>query len=101
MNITELSNNIDQKLKVIDHQLDVLHQRKAQDANADSLRREIDTLEQLKHKLKQSKNIAWRAHELQKGNDEKALRQKRWLGLGLILFSCTGLLIIAYIVLTR
>lgn len=101
MNIQQLSNNIDQKLAQLDKQLAALQQRLASEDNKDQLHKDIQTLEQIKNKLQKSRNIMWQAHELQLGSDQKRLREKRWLGIGLCVVSGLGLLMIMLVVLTQ
>src|ERR1700712_3007197 len=101
MNIQQLSNNIDQKLAQLDKQLAVLQQRLSAEGDSAQLHKDIKALEQIKNKLQKSRNIMWQAHELQRGSDQKRLQQKRWLGIGLCVFSGLGLLAILLLVLTR
>jgi exonuclease VII large subunit len=101
MNIQQLSNNIDQKLTLLDKQLATLQQRLASEGENDQMRKELTALEQIKRKLQKSRNIMWQAHELQLGSDQKRLNQKRWLGIGLCVVSGLGLLALLLIVLTQ
>lgn len=101
MNIQQLSNNIDQKLAQLDKQLAALQQRLAAENNNEQLHKDIKALKQIKNKLQKSRNIMWQAHDLQRGSDQKRLQQRRWLGIGLCVFSGLGLLVILLLVLTR
>jgi hypothetical protein len=96
-NIQQLSNNIDQKLAQLDVQLANLKQ---QDTSEQTLK-DIAALETIKNKLHKSRNIMWQAHELQRGNDQQRLREKRMLGIGLCIVSALGLLGLILIVLVQ
>lgn len=95
MNIQQLSANIDEKLAQLDRQINALQKLKPSTENPEQNAADIEALEQLRRKLLKSRDIAWRAHKLQKDGDEKLMRQKRWLGIGLCLISGIGLLAIA------
>jgi len=96
MNIQQLSNNIDAKLNQVDQQISNLNARldTAHD-NPEQIRKDIEALQQVKGKLQKSQRIMWQAHELQGGEQARQLRQKRLIGLGLIIFSAVGLVAIA------
>lgn len=100
MNIHQLSASIDTKLSQLENQLKHLQQQLLS-ANSDGtqLAQDIAALEQLKYKLKKSRDIAWRAHELQQGTDNKSQQQKRMLGIGLCVLSGVGLLVLVGVVL--
>ena len=115
MNIQELSNNIDQKVAQIDKQLATLQQKlsaaSALDKGAldkstvdksvsEQLQKDVTALLQIKTKLQKSRSIMWQAHELQRGTDQKRLREKRWLGIALCTISGLGLLALLIVVLT-
>ncbi len=101
MNIHQLSASIDTKLLQLEQQLIQLQQQLKQNTGDNTqLTQDIAALETLKSKLKKSRDIAWRAHELQHDNDNK-LRQKRMIGIGLCVFCGLGLLAIAALVLLR
>lgn len=91
MQITELSANIDQKLTELDRQLEALQQNHAQTLDAaqqKKLAADIAALGKIKLKLLKSKDIAWRAHQLQCEQDTHRLDdQKRLLGLILCIAS--------------
>jgi hypothetical protein len=99
MNINQLSRNIDAKLLQLEQQLKHL-QQKLKQPNDDpvQIEQEIAALEKLKHKLKKSRDLAWRAHELQRENNNQQLQQKRILGIGLCIVCSLGLLAIAALV---
>lgn len=102
MNIQQLSHNIDQKLAQLDKQLATLEQRiTTEAANSEQLRKDITALQTIKRKLQKSRAIMWQAHELQQGNDQQRLRNKRWLGIGLCVISGLGIVILLLIVLTQ
>ena len=100
MNIQEISLNIDQKVVQIDKQLADLQQRliTVDESENEQLLKDIAALERIKTKLQKSRNIMWEAHDLQQGNDQKRLREKRWLGIGLCVLSGLGLLAILIMV---
>jgi hypothetical protein len=105
MNIEELSLNIDQKIAQIDKQVANLQHKLstadiADQSAKDRTRKDIAALEQIKIKLQKSRSIMWKAHELQRGTDQRRLREKRWLGIGLCLVSGIGLMVILIVVLT-
>ncbi len=100
MNINELSANIDAKLLQLEQQLTRLHlQLKQSHGDDEKLKHDINALEKLKFKLKKSRDIAWRAHNLQQDNDNNKLQQKRLIGISLCVFCGMGLVGIALLVL--
>jgi len=100
MNIQQLSNNIDQKLGLLNQQLATLHLKiKNGDSNTEQLLKEVNALENIKTKLEKSRNIMWQAHDLQSNTDQKRLRQKRLLGIGLCIVSGVGLLLLLLLLL--
>lgn len=102
MNIQQLSDNINSKLAQLEQQITKLEQQlKQADGDQDKLAKDLDSLKQLKIKLKKSHDIAWRAHELQRGSEQKQLRQKHWFAIGLCVISGVGLLAIAAVILLR
>jgi AICAR transformylase/IMP cyclohydrolase PurH len=110
MDINQLSANIDTKLVQLDQQLSQLKlqltkieggEDQEQGGEDQELRKTITTLEQVKHKLIKSRDIAWRAHELQSSNDHTQLKRNRMIGLGLCIFSGLGLIAIVLTVLLR
>jgi hypothetical protein len=102
MNITQISANIDAKLVQLEQQLGQLEQQAAQDQGTNpELQTTIETLKQLKLKLIKSRDIAWRAHELQSNNEPKSPQKYRIIGLVLCVFSGLGLVAIALSVILR
>ncbi len=95
-NIQQLSNNIDQKLAQLDLQLARLKQ---QDSSEQTLK-DIAALEGIRNKLQKSRTIMWQAHELQRGNDQQRLREKRLFGITLCIISALGLLGLLFIALS-
>ncbi|MES2823924.1 MAG: hypothetical protein V4732_10000 [Pseudomonadota bacterium] len=101
MNIHQLSANIDAKLLQLDQQLIQLRRQSKQNGGDNTqLMQDIAALETLKSKLKKSRDLAWRAHELQH-DDNKQLRQKRIIGIGLCVFCGLGLLAIGILMVLR
>jgi len=105
MNIQEISDNIDQKVAQIDNQLASLQHKLSSEnisdeTTNDQLQKDAAALKRIKVKLLKSRNIMWEAHELQRGTDQKRLREKRWLGIALCVVSALGLLAILIMVLT-
>ena len=96
MNIQELTANIDQKLAQLEQQISKLQKQSQQsDSNPEQIATDIAALQELKKKLIKSREIALRAHKLQREGDENIMRQKRWLGITLLIISVAGLLAIA------
>ncbi|HOY22810.1 MAG TPA: hypothetical protein PK002_06615 [Cellvibrio sp.] len=96
-NIQQLSNNIDQKLAQLDLQLARLKQQDS----SEQILKDVAALEGIKNKLQKSRNIMWQAHELQRGNDQQRLREKRLLGITLCIISVLGLLGLLLIALSQ
>ncbi len=96
-NIQQLSHNIDQKLAQLELQLARLKQQD----RSEQILKDIAVLEDIKKKLQKSRNIMWQAHELQRGNDQQRLREKRLLGITLCIVSALGLLGILFIALSQ
>ena len=102
MNIQEISANIDHKLAQLDSKIKKIHEQQAKgEAEPNQLAKDLAALENIKHKLQKSKGIMWQAHHLQRDDNQRELRRKRWLGIGLMVFSGLGLLVILAIVLLR
>jgi ElaB/YqjD/DUF883 family membrane-anchored ribosome-binding protein len=102
MNIQQLSNNIDQKLALLDQQVTGLKQRLSNgDSNSEQLLKDISALENIKRKLEKSRNIMWQAHELQSGADQQRMQQKRWLGIALCAVSGLGLLGLIFLLIVQ
>ncbi len=96
-NIQQLSHNIDQKLAQLELQLARLKQQD----RSEQILKDIAVLEDIKKKLQKSRNIMWQAHELQRGNDQQRLREKRLFGITLCIVSALGLLGILFIALSQ
>lgn len=102
MQIVELSANIDQKLAALEQQLKVLQARHAQSQDAtQTLQLETDmvALNKIKLKLLKSRDIAWRAHQLQRENAADQRQENlRVLGLWLCIFSGVAAIVLVGIV---
>ena len=96
-NVQQLSNNIDQKLAQLDLQLVRLKQQDS----SEQILKNIAALERIKNKLQKSRNIMWQAHELQRGNDQQRLNEKRLFGITLCVVSALGLLGLLFIALSQ
>ena len=94
MNIKQLSSIIDKKLVQLEKQLHDLKQKQPTAQSAPQIDNDILALEQLKHKLIKSRELAWRAHDLQRESDGQLLQQKRWIGLGILALSIMGLIML-------
>ena len=98
MQITELSARIDHKLTELDQQLAQLQSRhaEAQDPQQQQqLATDIRALTNIRTKLLKSKDIAWRAHELQNDRAEnRRYDQQRLLGLVLCIISGAAALVL-------
>ena len=102
MNIHEISANIDRKLAQLDSKITKIREQQAKgETEPDQLAKDLAALENIKHKLQKSRDIMWQAHHLQRDGNQRVLQQKRWLGIGLMVFSGLGLLVILAIVLLR
>ena len=91
MQITELSARIDHKLTELEQQLTSLQSRHAQTQDPQQqqqLATDIAALTAVRTKLRKSKDIAWRAHQLQSESDtDRRYDQQRLLGLVLCIIS--------------
>jgi len=98
MQITELSARIDHKLIELDQQLAQLQSRHAETQDPQQqqqLATDITALTNIRAKLLKSKDIAWRAHELQNDSDEnRRYDQQRLLGLVLCIISGAAALVL-------
>lgn len=102
MNIQQLSTNIDHKLAQLDGKIRKLRELQQQpEGDTAQLTKDLAALEAIKRKLKKSQDIMWQAHSLQRDSDQRLLKQKRWLGIGLMVFSALGLLAILAVVIFR
>jgi hypothetical protein len=101
MQINQLSAQIDQKLNELDQRLVRLNEqhRVASGSEQAQLGTDIQALELIKNKLLKSRDIAWRAHELQQEHqDLKQLERKRWIGLTLCVLSAIGAVVLIGII---
>jgi len=103
MQIRQVSAALDLKLAQLDQQLKKLeHQRTQQTAaQQPQLEQDIVALQKIRAKLIKSKEIAWRAHQLQDQNDEHSRARQRAIGLSLCIFSVIGAGILVFLVLTQ
>ncbi len=98
MQIRQVSAALDLKLAQLDQQLKKLEQQRVQQNSSEpnpQLEQDILALQQIRTKLVKSKDIAWRAHQLQHQNDEHSRARQRVIGLSLCVFSviCAGVLL--------
>jgi hypothetical protein len=101
MQIRQVSAALDHKLAQLDQQLKKLEQeREQQDSSQPNpqLAQDILALQQIRAKLVKSKDIAWRAHQLQHQNDEQSRARQRVIGLSLCIFSVIGAGVLVYLV---
>lgn len=95
MNIQQISANIDQKLSALDQQLDRIQaQLSSAGDNREQLLKDMAALQQIKTKLDKSRSIMWEAHRLQTGSDRRRLQQNRLMGIGLLVLSGFGLVML-------
>ena len=97
MQIRQVSAALDHKLAQLDQQLKKLEQEREQQPNP-QLAQDILALQQIRAKLVKSKDIAWRAHQLQHQNDEQSRARQRVIGLSLCIFSVIGAGVLLYLV---
>src|SRR5688500_17394459 len=104
MQIRQVSAVLDHKLAQLDQQLKKLEAQRAQQNGNESLpqlEQDILALQQIRTKLVKSKDIAWRAHQLQHQNDEQSRARQRVVGLSLCAFSLIGAGILLYLALQQ
>lgn len=103
MQIRQVSAALDQKLAQLDQQLKQLEQQRVQENNDQhpQLDQDIQALQQIRTKLIKSKDIAWRAHELQDQGDERKRARQRVFGLSLCIFSLIGAVVLVYLALQQ
>ncbi len=102
MQIRQLSAALDTKLAQLDQQLKKLEAQRASQIGKESLMQldqDIIALQQIRAKLIKSKDLAWRAHQLQHQNDEESRARQRAIGLSLCAFSLIGAGVLLYLVL--
>lgn len=93
MQIRQVSAALDRKLTQLDQQLKTLERERNQaDASRDAaeIDSDITALLNIRNKLVKSKDIAWRAHQLQSQNDEQRRARQRLVGLSLCGISLIG-----------
>lgn len=104
MQIRQLSAALDQKLAQLDQQLKQLEQQRTQQHNSEQLPQldqDILALQQIRTKLIKSKEIAWRAHELQDQSDENRRTRQRVIGLSLCVISVIGAGVLLFLALQQ
>lgn len=100
MQIRQVSAALDHKLAQLDQQLKKLEQEREQQSGSEpnpQLAQDILALQQIRTKLVKSKDLAWRAHQLQHENDEQGRARQRMIGLSLCIFSVIGAGVLAYL----
>ncbi|MGV8836313.1 hypothetical protein [Cellvibrio sp.] len=104
MQIRQVSAALDHKLAQLDQQLKKLEQQRVQQNSSEpnsQLEQDILALQQIRTKLVKSKDIAWRAHQLQHQNDEHSRARQRVIGLSLCVFSVIGAGVLLYLALQQ
>ena len=101
MQIRQVSAALDHKLAQLDQQLKKLEAQQNSKEPNPQLEQDIVALQQIRTKLLKSKDLAWRAHQLQHQNDEQARARQRVIGLSLCTFSLIGAGILVYVVLQQ
>ncbi len=104
MQIRQVSAALDHKLAQLDQQLKKLEQQRVQQNSSEpnpQLEQDILALQQIRTKLVKSKDIAWRAHQLQHQNDEHSRARQRVIGLSLCVFSVIGAGVLVYLALQQ
>lgn len=94
MQIKDLTANVEQKLRQLDQQLVDLNraQTLAGVEDGERLAADISALQQVRHKLVKSRDLALEAHQLERSTNEQLRRRQKYIGLGLCIFSLLGLL---------
>jgi len=104
MQIRQVSAALDHKLAQLDQQLKKLEGQRVQQTSSEpnsQLEQDILALQQIRTKLVKSKDIAWRAHQLQQQNDEHSRARQRVIGLSLCVFSVIGAGVLLYLALQQ
>lgn len=104
MQIRQVSAALDHKLAQLDQQLKKLEGQRVQQNSSEpdpQLEQDILALQQIRTKLVKSKDIAWRAHRLQRQNDEHSRARQRVIGLSLCAFSVIGAGVLLYLALQQ
>lgn len=102
MQIHQVSAALDHKLAQLDQQLKKLEQQHKQQTaeQQPQLEQDIVALQKIRAKLLKSKEIAWRAHQLQDQNDEHSRARQRAIGLSLCVISVIGAGILIFLALS-
>lgn len=93
MQIRQVSAALDHKLAQLDQQLKKLEHERTQASGNDQnaqIDQDILALQKIRTKLVKSKEIAWRAHQLQHVGDEQQRARQRVIGLSLCAVSVVG-----------
>lgn len=101
MQIRQLSAAVDVKLRQLDKQLDALTQEQSSATGNENpqLAQDIKALTQIRHKLVKSRDLAVKAHQLERDTNEQYRSRQRLLGLILCGVSLlAGLALLAYVV---
>lgn len=104
MQIRQVSATLDRKLAQLDQQLKKLEEQRAPHHGSEpnpQLEQDILALQQIRIKLVKSKDIAWRAHQLQHQNDEHSRARQRVIGLSLCILSVIGAGVLLYLALNQ
>ena len=104
MQIRQVSAALDQKLALLDQQLKKHEAQRAQQNTSEpdpQLEQDILALQQVRAKLVKSKELAWRAHQLQFQSDEHSRARQRVIGLSLCIFSVIGAGVLLYLALNQ
>lgn len=104
MQIRQVSAALDRKLAQLDQQLKKLEEQRAQQNSSEpdpQLAHDILALQKIRTKLLKSKDLAWRAHQLQHQNDEQSRARQRVIGLSLCAFSVIGAGVLLYLVINQ
>ena len=101
MQIHQLSAAVDVKLRQLDKQLNALTQEQSSAAGNDNpqLAQDIQALTKIRHKLVKSRDLAVKAHQLERDTNEQYLSRQRLLGLVLCGVSLlAGLALLGYVI---
>jgi len=98
MQIRQVSAALDHKLAQLDQQLKKLEQQQDSATHNAQLEQNILALQKIRDKLVKSKELAWRAHQLQHANDEDSRARQRVIGLSLCAFSVIGAGVLIFLV---
>lgn len=101
MQIRQVSATLDRKLAQLDQQLKKLEQEAREGTTQDTQReQDILALQKMRDKLIKSKELAWRAHQLQQTNDEAGRARQRLIGLSLCALSLIGAGVLVFLALS-